>query len=280
MIDSNSALVRNGQNALMMRSNSIDASNEKGEKASARGNMSKTSRTWMNGPMHEVRNQCIPGYTGFISGVRSENLYGKSYSNNTAKSFKGKIPRGINHEPKLRFVSQNTRVFKETNNRRIRDRPEFASKRDFLEYTATMNMNMNAETRAKNTRYMSQTGAFDKFRGTYHDQTDTTLSPKKHSRDLNGSPLSYLQNTVQLKPRLVENGLAGKEDFAKLSPRFKQIMASGDDDWSMRLPIVGYQGHRKGEKAENMFAKSYRDTAILSTRQLRQTKMLPNTTKL
>ena len=71
-----------------MRSTSVDGQFEKDHKQSAYGNMSKTSCTWMNGPMHEIRNQCIPGYTGFISGVNSENLYGKSYSNNTAKSFK------------------------------------------------------------------------------------------------------------------------------------------------------------------------------------------------
>ena len=69
--------------------------------------MSKTSVTWMNGPQHEIRNQCIPGYTGFVSGINSENLFGKSYSHNTAKSFKGDITRGFDHQPVKRFQSQN-----------------------------------------------------------------------------------------------------------------------------------------------------------------------------
>jgi len=47
----------------------------------------------------------------------------------------------------------------------------------------------------------------------------------------------------------------------------------------MRLPIVGYAGHRKGEKAENMFAKSYRETTILAARNLRATKNLPSASK-
>jgi hypothetical protein len=90
--------------------------------------------------MHNIRNQCIPGYTGFVSGINSENLYGKSYSNNTAKSFKGKIVRGFDHEPQKRFVSQNQKVFKETASRRIADRPEFRSRRDYLEYMMSMNL--------------------------------------------------------------------------------------------------------------------------------------------
>jgi len=27
----------------------------------------------------------------------------------------------------------------------------------------------------------------------------------------------------------------------------------------MKIPIVGYTGHRKGEKAENIFGKNYRN---------------------
>ena len=43
---------------------------------------------------------------------------------------------------------------------------------------------------------MSQTGGFDRFDGNYFDATDTTVSPKKHTRDLKGSPLQYAMDTV------------------------------------------------------------------------------------
>lgn len=122
-----------------MRSTSVNGANEKNHKAQTRGNMSKTSCTWMNGPTHEIRNQCVPGYTGFISGINSENLYGKSYSNNTAKSFKGKIPRGFDHEPSKRFASQNMTTYREKNFRRIAENPEYASRRDYLEYMVMIN---------------------------------------------------------------------------------------------------------------------------------------------
>jgi hypothetical protein len=85
------------------RSRSIDGSNEKNERMASLGKTSKNSVTWVNGPQHEIRNQCIPGYTGFISGVKSENVYAKSYSTSTAKSFTDKITRGGNLVDQKRF---------------------------------------------------------------------------------------------------------------------------------------------------------------------------------
>ena len=37
----------------------------------------------------------------------------------------------------------------------------------------------------------------------------------------------------------------------------------------MRIPVVGYTGHRKGERAENVFAKNFRETSFESVRNLR-----------
>ena len=61
----------------------------------------------MNGPKHNIRNQSVPGYTGFIPGVKAENLFGKSYADNTAKSFKSKITRGADFSSEKRFMSMN-----------------------------------------------------------------------------------------------------------------------------------------------------------------------------
>ena len=99
-----------GQNimSVTMRSNSINGSIEKGQRNIMVGNKSKDSNTWLNGPKHNIRNQCIPGYTGFISGVKSENLFSRSYADNTAKSFKGgKITRGADFSPEKRFITMN-----------------------------------------------------------------------------------------------------------------------------------------------------------------------------
>ena len=100
---------------------------------------SKNSATWVNGPNHEIRNQCIPGYTGFISGVKAENVFAQSYSNGTAKSFKQNITRGFNLQDQKRFQSTNRRTYNEKRNRRYLESPDRTSKRDYLEYMLTLN---------------------------------------------------------------------------------------------------------------------------------------------
>ena len=46
--------------------------------------------------------------------------------------------------------------------------------------------------------------------------------------------------------------------------------ADKQDEENIRIPVVGYTGHRKGEKSENVFAKNYRDTSIQAIRFERQ----------
>ena len=62
-----------------------------------------------------------------------------------------------------------------------------------------------------------------------------------------------------------------------MSENFKQIFTSADKkDQAMRVPIVGYGGHRKGETAENMFAKNYRETTFQSIKNFRGLKEIPD----
>jgi hypothetical protein len=56
-------------------------------------------------------------------------------------------------------------------------------------------------------------------------------------------------------------------------------LGTENQEEKMRLPIVGYCGHRKGEKAENMFARSYRENTINAKRNLRKTLALPSAAK-
>ena len=84
------------------------------------GNNSKNAKSWINGPTHELRNQCIPGYTGFISGVKSENLHATTYARNTAMSFDGKVPRGFDGtHPEIKFKTTQSEKFSSESNRRI-----------------------------------------------------------------------------------------------------------------------------------------------------------------
>ena len=65
-----------------------------------------------------------------------------------------------------------------------------------------------------------------------------------------------------MKPAVLERNFTSNKDFDSLPENFKKLFTEDQKDQKMKLPIVGYGGHRKGEKAENMFAKNYRDTTI------------------
>lgn len=83
------------------------------------GNYSRFAKNWACGPNHMVRNQQVPGYTGHIKGLISENIFSQSYANTTAKAIGKKHPIGHEVVPKERFLSQNTRVYKAKNFRRF-----------------------------------------------------------------------------------------------------------------------------------------------------------------
>ena len=103
------------------------------------------------------------------------------------------------------------------------------------------------------------------------------MSPKYHKRDLNGSPLAYNSESVQVKPAVIESRVLSSNEFHGLSDNFKHIFTSADKkDQMMKVPIVGYGGHRKGETSENMFAKNYRETTFQTIKNTRALKDVPD----
>lgn len=83
------------------------------------GNWSKTGKNWICGPTHEVSLQHVPGYTGHVPGVVSENIYSKSYAKCTSTAIGKKHPRGYDVTPKVRYLSQNRQEYNPKNFRRF-----------------------------------------------------------------------------------------------------------------------------------------------------------------
>lgn len=83
------------------------------------GNRSRYAKNWINGPNHEIRNQQVPGYTGHIKGLVSENLFAGSYANCTSKAIGKKHAIGYDLNPKNRFNSLYTSAYKSKNFRRF-----------------------------------------------------------------------------------------------------------------------------------------------------------------
>lgn len=72
----------------------------------------------------------------------------------------------------------------------------------------------------------------------------------------------YIDTT--LKPILIETRLASHEEFFNLTNGFQQVLTDDKKDRKMVLPICGYMGHRRGDRSQNYFGKSYRETTIQS----------------
>lgn len=68
----------------------------------------------------------------------------------------------------------------------------------------------------------------------------------------------------EVKPRLLESSLSQRKEFHMLSDGFKQIFAQDQDDEKIVLPISGYGGHRRGDRSQNFFGKSFRDSSLQS----------------
>ena len=62
--------------------------------------MSRFAKNWVGGPNHKIRNQHVPGYTGHVKGLISENLYSQSFGNTTAKAIGKKHAIGHDIQPK------------------------------------------------------------------------------------------------------------------------------------------------------------------------------------
>lgn len=75
---------------------------------------------------------------------------------------------------------------------------------------------------------------------------------------------------TNLKPLLIESRLGHRDEFFNLTSRFQEVLTDDKKDRNMVLPICGYQGHRRGDRSQNFFGKSYRDVTIQSKHLERQ----------
>lgn len=96
------------------------------------------------------------------------------------------------------------------------------------------------------------------------------MSPTRFDKDLKGSNVGHVKD-IQVRPRVLQANLTNSPQFKSLPEGFHKVFTQQESsDENMRLPVVGYAGHSKGKKAENYFAKSFRDTAIYAESNVRK----------
>jgi hypothetical protein len=67
-----------------------------------------------------------------------------------------------------------------------------------------------------------------------------------------------------VKPKILESKISQSNDFFNLSDGFKKIFATDKKDQKMVIPISGYGGHRRGDRSQNFFGKSFRESSLQS----------------
>lgn len=83
--------------------------------------------------------------------------------------------------------------------------------------------------------------------------------------NLRGNPgLTISVDKQVVKAKLVESKVSAHPDFFTLSDGFKGLFANDKKDRKMIIPVVGYGGHRKGDRSANFFGKSFRETTLQS----------------
>jgi len=54
---------------------------------------------------------------------------------------------------------------------------------------------------------------------------------------------------TQVKPKLLESKISTNEKFFNLTDSFKGVFANDKKDQSLVIPVVGYGGHRRGDRS-------------------------------
>ena len=69
---------------------------------------------------------------------------------------------------------------------------------------------------------------------------------------------------MEVKPRVLESRISQNDEFFNLSDGFKRIFSNDRKDRKMIIPIAGYGGHRRGDRSQNFFGKSFRESSLQS----------------
>lgn len=106
---------------------------------------------------------------------------------------------------------------------------------------------------------------------------------KKHFRSLSLKPQTETERKMgstftdfNVKPKILESKISQREDFFNLSDGFKKIFSKDVKDVKMVIPIAGYGGHRRGDRSQNFFGKSFRESSLQS-KKLQRDMQVPAT---
>jgi len=241
------------------------------------GNQSRKAINWIAGPTHEIYPQHIPGFTGHIPSLKSENMYGKAYAKITAISITGKVFKGANYPPEIRYKTTTQEEFNKNNFRRFVEAPHLYTNGDYYDYANQLNQEndrKNSTMRSSSIGFGLPDAVLDVDPVTMKKAYRSTQRP--FSTSTGSGFASTFRNTiasaastnrdakVTIKPKALEKEFVENPEYMRLSDGFKKVFVQEKEE--VVIPVVGYQGHRKAHKAKNFYGKSFRSLTIDSKR--------------
>lgn len=198
----------------------------------------------------------------------------KSYARVTATLFSKKHPIDVDNSAKGRFSSTQRDEFRISNNRRFVDNKELVPRKDYDDYSKYINdthmsrkdlltggIRMAAQTARPSRTSMKREAPTLDILGTGNKTTTNFFGSNRRGMSMDQS-FSGARTTTNIKPRIIESKVSEKTDFYNLSDGFKHVFADDKKDRKLVIPVVGYGGHRRGDRSQNYFGKSFRDTTI------------------
>lgn len=227
------------------------------------GNHSKKAETWIGGHTQNIKPQHIPGYKGHIPGIHSENVFAKTYGKTTSQIIAKEHIIGNqlpNHE---RFLTTTQAEFNHKSHRRIANNEEELLKKDkqeFEEYFNTMGIDP-----IELARLPTEPRAIDELPTVGYCGSQSLY---RHNLIKKMGGTNYLDvSPLKAKLRSVSNfELRGTQNYQNLSSGFQKIIDEKTDltKKQIKLPVVGYTGHRPGNKAQNFHGKPFKECTMQS----------------
>lgn len=202
----------------------------------------------------------------------SENSHGKAYARSTATAINRKQNNSVQGQRvtvRDTFTTTSKKEFSPVNFRRYLERPDIMQNRDYYDYSKNLNDEMH-DFKAK----IIQKDTTNDMATTLCSRTGTNFYPRQTARQARLSTTNFGVNPeeAELKPKLLESKVVNHTKFFSLSNGFQKAFANDDKDKQMSIPIAGYSGHQRGDKAQNYFGRTFRDSAIQSKRLERSLK--------
>ena len=171
------------------------------------GNHSKGGQTWIGGPTDNLKSQHVPGYSGFIPQVASENLYGKSFAKTSAKAINAEFEKGTEQTPFEKYNTEQKTAFNKENHRELQDTMDPAEVKDVNDAYNFHDAEFQGIEITEKRAYMDlPTVGYQGFKSSYR----MPATQVNHRKD-------PFFNINPLRPRLNTKDISDQMDYTKLT---------------------------------------------------------------